>query len=63
MTSQYDVMTSLFDPFRGLNINLVLLADDDEEDNDTLKELGMSAKFDLVVQVSSIGRGSQTCNF
>ena len=30
----------------------MLLAEDEEEDNDTLKELGMSAKFDLVVQVA-----------
>ena len=40
--------------FRGLNINLVLLADEEDEDkdSDTFKELGMSAKFDLVVHVA-----------
>ncbi len=39
---------------RGLNINLVLLADEeeDERDADAFRELGVSAKFDLVVQVA-----------
>ena len=37
-----------------MNINLVLLSDeeDEEKESDAFKELGMSAKFDLVVHVA-----------